>query len=683
MIPTLTRSTFVGSLACLAFGIIGGTFVSGPTPAASVAPGARVVYLTRDLPEESFLTLTAVVAARQPDAVVLVDSAKSAPYLKAFLAAYRPEQVIPVGCFPDGLQEIERRLNVKIAHAIPWTRGPPETLWNELFPHVEQVVVCPAQPRGALLQAACLAGELKAPLFVLHGRSGEAARLGEWLGQWGAREAYCVGEAERLMAEFPDVRPLRLKNADAVAALHRQHLARRGHISTLVVTNPADTRTSLGSMSVLAPWVAQQLGAALILTDETGSNVKTVVETAVAKAPLRQVETVVFVASLQAIPMLERPNPIPGDKDPVIEMEPLTPEGTAPYTFATGRLFHDDPAAIPLLLARRRLLAEARGPRRALVASNAGSSLNLLEVFSRNTAKELRNRGYETTALFGDDVSCDRLRQLMPEHDIFLWEGHHNTLITNWKLPEWDEPLSLSLIFLQSCLGMRDWKVQPLLSRGAIAVIGTTCRTYSASGGACSLAFFDAMLYEDQSLGCSLRQAKNFLVAYSLLKEKRLGEGAVKTGANQRAAWAFTLWGDPTVKLPQPEMPEGALPPVRHEVTGNTIVLQLPGETYDKVKASKYQVTMQPNGRLAGLLRKEKDDEKPLVPFVFAEVHLPRARPGQTPRLRSKLPSSYYVFVWDERRRCGYLLAEPRARDEKELRFHVEWQPSGAAAGMR
>ena len=33
--------------------------------------------------------------------------------------------------------------------------------------------------------------------------------------------------------------------------------------------------------------------------------------------------------------------------------------------------------------------------------------------FSRNTAKELRNRGYETTTLFGNEVSKDGLRKLL------------------------------------------------------------------------------------------------------------------------------------------------------------------------------------------------------------------------------------------------------------------------------
>ena len=75
------------------------------------------------------------------------------------------------------------------------------------------------------------------------------------------------------------------------------------------------------------------------------------------------------------------------------------------------------------------------------------------------------------------------------------------------------------------------------------------------------------------------------------------------------------------------------------------------------------------------------------MPFVFAEVALPRAPAGREPRLHSRLPASHWVFCWDGRRRCGYLLATPRAKDGDELRFHVEWVPPGgdgsaAAAGQ-
>ena len=106
----------------------------------------------------------------------------------------------------------------------------------------------------------------------------------------------------------------------------------------------------------------------------------------------------------KTIPPERRPNPVPG-KDAFIEMEPLTPSASEPFSFATGRLFHKDPAQLTLTLARQRLLTNKTGPLKALVVSNPAGGLPLLETFSRNTAKELRNRGYETAALFGDAVT--------------------------------------------------------------------------------------------------------------------------------------------------------------------------------------------------------------------------------------------------------------------------------------
>src|SRR5208283_3364400 len=288
--------------------------------------------------------------------------------------------------------------------------------------------------------------------------------------------------------------------------------------------------------------------AALLLTNDKGDNTAALVREAIQYPHLERADNLILVADLQAIPMEQRLNPVAG-KDMFIEMEPLTPVGDEPFTFATGRLFHDSPAVVLLQLARSHLLSgdhpnAKRAPRKALVASNAGGGLQFLEMFSRTTARELHNRGYQTTTLFGDDVSAEELRRQLPLHDIFLWEGHHNTLIKDYGFAEWTEPLPPSFVFLQSCLALTDVKTHHLLERGSIGVVGSSTRIFSATGGAFSLAYFDALIYDRQSLGGSLRQAKNFLLTYALLKGKRLGKEAQLTGANWRAAWAFTLWGD-------------------------------------------------------------------------------------------------------------------------------------------
>jgi Peptidase family C25 len=678
----LARTLLFATLATLAFGLLE-ALPGSPLAAnlwANPEAARRVVYIAQDLPDETAIVLGSTLAGSEKPATLLLDSSDASPHLKAFLSAYKPEVVVPFGGFPHGLPDLEQRLGVRAAPALSATGEQPLELWQTLYPKPAVVVVCPPRPRGQLLQAACFAGSLHAPLFVFHGQKGETAQLHKRLMQWETKQVYLIGETTKLTHTLPPMQVHKLPSEEAVAAAHVKQLARQGRIETLVIANPNDYLDNPQPMSPLAPWIALQKHAALLLTNEAGDNVAEVVKAALRMEALKKAENVLYVADLNAIPPVHRPNPITADKDALIEMEPLTPSGNEPFTFAIGRLFHDDPAVVPLMLARQQLLAEATGPRRALVASNAGGSLPLLETFSRNTAKELRNAGYQTTARFGHTVEPDELRRLLRETDIFLWEGHHNTLVRDWGFPTWDEPMPPALVFLQSCLALKEAKVQPLLSRGAVAVVGSSTRTYSASGGACSLAFFNALVYENQSLGGSLRQSKNFLLAYSLLKDKRLGDAATRSGANHRAAWAFTLWGDPTLKMPRPEKPDDALPHIRAETVGNTITITLPDTSHGKVTTAKYQAEMLPNGRLAGLLRKEKEDDgQPLVPFVFTEVQLPKARAGCEPKLHSKMPSSRWVFVYDERRNSGYILVTPRTLEEREMYFRVEWLPVQSA----
>jgi len=652
-------------------------------PGAPSAPAqnTRIVYLACDLSDEQLIVLGATLAAWRPDSVLLLDSPKASPYLKAFLAAYKPDQVVPIGSAET--DDLECRLDVKPSMPVMWRHGPPVALWRSLFHRAENVVVCPAHPRGALLQAACLAAALPAPLYVWHGRDNEAAWLLRKINEWHTRRVYLIGKAERLAEQLPDIASIKLGSENAVALTYQKQLTNKGRIENVVFANPADTCDEMGGTSALAPWIASRRRAVLLLTNAEGTNVVEVLERAQRREALRHVDAVFFLANLKAIPVWRRPNPIPGDKDQQIEMEPLTPHGNQPFTYAIGRLFHEDRAIVPLMLARQQLLLESGQPLKALVASNSGGSLSLLETFSRNTIESLRQAGVPTTTLIGKQVSRDEVRKQMPLHNLFLWEGHSGTLMNEYEFPTWDDAVPPTFVFLQSCLSLTEPRVGSLLSRGAFAVLGSSTRTYSGSGGACSLAFFNAVLYENQPVGAALRQAKNFLLSYALLKDKRLGKNATRTGANIRSAWAFTLWGDPTLKLPLPPRSESSprgegkeeAPFVRHEVQGNTIVISLPDKAKTTVQTDKYRTELPPNGRAAGLVRKEKIDERrPLVPFVFAEVHLPRGRPGQTPRLSSRLPANRWVFCWDQRRRRGYLLLTPRPQDAAEVRFHVHWE---------
>jgi hypothetical protein len=648
---------------------------AAPPVAVSPAPEPqRSVFLVGDLTEDNQIAFLANVAASGHPGIVLIDTPQFSKNLHAFLDAYEPDSIVPVGSFSGGLAALELRLGRSVAPPLEYKHGPSPALWNLLFPKAERAVVCPAEPRRVLLHAACLAGALRAPLLVTHSDRDESALIRRRLSDWQTQDVYAVGAAQ-LPHPAGKARVHRLADEEAVITACLRLQAGRA-IQTLVIANPADSRKGMAPMSCLAPWLAVQKHAALLLTNAEGDNAPALVNQALKNPRLHTADTIVLAADLRAIPVELRPNPLAG-KDEKIEMEPLTPTGNEPFSFATGRLFHPDPGVVALMLARQQLVElEARTgkrkERKAFVVSNPHGGLPLLEVFSRNTARELKNRGYKVTTRYGDQVTKDDVRSLLPENDIWLWEGHHSTLVKDFEMPEWSEPLPGTFVFLQSCLALAEPKAHPLLQRGAVAVVGSSTRMYSASGGAFSLAFFDAMLYDELPLGASLRQAKNFLLTYSLLKEKRLGKDAKLGGANVRAAWAFTLWGDPTWKLPALPAASGQ-PGVAHEVHGNTIIIRLPDTAYDKIVNGEFRAQMRPNARLAGLIRADPDSGKRLVPFVFAEVHLPKVLPGQTPVLLTRLPHNNWVFCWDARRRCGYLLVTPRPRDEREIRFHVEW----------
>jgi len=639
----------------------------------------RTVYLGCNLSDEDLLLFTNALAVGRHRGPVLLYSLTTRPHLKGFLDAFQPGRIVPVGCTPEQKTDVANALDHGLASSPEWDQHLQGAAWQASAGKAKYAVVCSAHERRLLLHAACLAGVLQAPLCLVREQENQPRELHDMLADGKIREIFAIGdEAARQCGKPRETHVVHLRTERDAIACYIKHQQRHGPIETVVLANPADIQKRPGAMSSLAPWIALQKRAALLLTNPAGNNSRALVTDALAYYGLDQVENLIVVADPTAIPPERRPNPVAG-KDPAIEMEPMTPIGSEPFSFSTGRLFSADPGMVLLTLARQQLLASKTTPSKALVISNPAGGLPLLEAFSRHTAKELQNSGYQTTTLFGEEVRKDPVRQMLPQQDIFLWEGHHSTLTKDYGLPGWPEALQPSLVFLQSCLALCEEDAMPLLQRGAVGVIGSSTRTYSASGGACSLAFFDALLYEDQTIGSALRHSKNFLLAFTLLKEQRLGEDAKLRGANLRSAWAFTLWGDPTLRLPRQQRPADALAMVRHEVRGNTIILQSPDQAYEKITSSQYGARMLPNSRLAGLVRKgEVPSERQLASLLFAEISLPKAPAGQMPVLSSKLPGDRWVFCWDGRRQCGYLLVMPRAKEPGDLRFHVQWAPSVA-----
>ena len=93
----------------------------GIGPAAAATP-ARTVFLAGGLSPEQLLILSTNIAASEHPGILLLDSGKTTPHHKRFLAGMHVEQLVPIGCFNEDAGEIEQRLGVATAPPLEWTR---------------------------------------------------------------------------------------------------------------------------------------------------------------------------------------------------------------------------------------------------------------------------------------------------------------------------------------------------------------------------------------------------------------------------------------------------------------------------------------------------------------------------------------------------------------------------------
>src|SRR5207244_11709338 len=96
----------------------------------------------------------------------------------------------------------------------------------------------------------------------------------------GARQAGPVGKPSNVCRTCTEIRLTALDSAEQITSATVQAQAKKGPMHTLVIANAADVATGKGKMSLLAPWLAMQKGAALALTDEAGTNTAAVVDAA-------------------------------------------------------------------------------------------------------------------------------------------------------------------------------------------------------------------------------------------------------------------------------------------------------------------------------------------------------------------------------------------------------------------
>lgn len=651
---------------------VGVLAVPAPQAPAQARQGGTVI-MAGEMPNPDLMAVSVAAAAFAPDTPFVVDTPRARTSLRLFLEYLKPAAVKQVGRVPAAVDPVRR-----------WGYGPPvidpeksETdamafAWSLAPERVEKAVVTPAEPAEELFRAAALAGAIKAPLFVLRDDPDPVKGLKKLCVAKGVRQVLAVGDAAAHVAKMGGVEVVRLPDASAVDAAHRRELAKSGPPRLWVMACPGD----LDGCGVFAPYVSVLRKAPIIFTNEDGTNAEKTFLAALKTPDASTVDQMIVVADPDAIPSGKRRNPTGGRDGDAIDVEPWIPRGDHTLvTVAAGRLYNPDRAGVPMMLARQRIMSETKGPPKVLLVSNPGDGLKLLETFSRNTGRELENAGCKVTGMFGRfTMNETQARQAMTEHDLFIFEGHNGTLGGRFGGNRYTDPMRPSLLFLQSCVELTPQNARPLFDRGLVGMIGTPNRMFSGSGGAYVLAFADALTAQGMSAGQAMRHAINYMLLYAALKEKRLGADSKLGGANRRAAWTFALWGDPTSRLPAATPPATALPRLRTVATKNTITMQLPEQKYPTTEVMPYRAEMYPGGRLAGLYSFEGEDEgRTLVPLAFAEVAIPDAPAGKTPRLSSRLPARNYVFEWDARRKVAYILVLPRDKDTEDIEFRVHW----------
>ena len=363
--------------------------------------------------------------------------------------------------------------------------------WRDIFPTAERLLSCQYVVSTAPI-ASCGGGTGGGDPCAAHHLEQSGQRRQERLTQLDA------GRTPRsdLTSAIPVWLPFEthsLPNADAVQDSDFEVACARGPIDTIVVGQPDGRRDS----SELAPWVAARIGQLLVLTNDSRRRRRGCRQPGVdGPGPRAGGE----LTCSSPGPARSRPNAAT-TRSPArtrsSRWSRLTPEAGEPFTFATGRLFHADPGMVALILARQRLLPpDGSAAHGAWWPAIPATACRCSKRSPASAPANSSNRGYKTTALLGDSLSARQLRIRLPDADVFLWEGHHNTLIKDWGFVAWDEPLRPSLMFLQSCLALTEEKASPLFDRGAVAVVGSSSRIYSATGGAFSLAYLDGVLYD-------------------------------------------------------------------------------------------------------------------------------------------------------------------------------------------
>ncbi len=570
-----------------------------PASAADATP-LRVV------PADDAALASVVLLAAGVDAPVLLFD----PQDEIVLARWRRARPGPVECFvrirtPAAVRaQLEAAAGVgctTVADLIDFARR-----W---WPTPAAVVAAPADQYPALLQGAALAGALGAALLPVEPG---APPTPEALAAWPATRWLAVGMPPAAIAPPDrDVEQLTTLAAARAAGLAALDAAPR----TVVVANPADRRGrfSPSSLSLFAPLIATRHRAPLVLVGgAAAARVEREVTEAIAAADLAPTH-IYLVGDELALRSHRVPDPVlagggpealGGARDVRVELFSNLQTG-APQAYAVGRFVAEDAArASAMLAAALDGAAERRG--RIAVLSNADEVFALGETISRTTVAELRNAALPVRAAFRGGVTPAVIQDALQKATLLVWEGHARdlTLEERGGIAVARTP---PLVVLQGCYTLDRSDPFIFFEHGTQAIVATSAAIYSASGSSFARALFDALLYADADLGTAVRDARNYLLALVELKKQRGHRDWAKT---YRAALAFALWGDPTLRPPLAATAT-ALTPATWRIADDALQLSVPARRLDSVKVGRYIAQPVPRAMLGGLILPPAEGDGP------------------------------------------------------------------------
>jgi len=179
----------------------------------------------------------------------------------------------------------------------------------------------------------------------------------------------------------------------------------------------------------------------------------------------------------------------------------------------------------------------------------------------------------------------------------------------------------LPIVILQSCNSLENEMPDWLLQLGGVALIGSVTSIHSASGSSFIKTLIDRALYEGETLGTALRDARNYFYVLQDLKNQRNHREQAKS---LRVALSFRLWGDPQLKVfkPLPAPKKQGLSVVW--TSSDTLTITTPTKRLPKVETEKYIAHGYPGVQYAGLVKRLKNKEaRKLIPLYFVKTALP------------------------------------------------------------